>query len=106
MTSWRERVALWVCPVLRDELAALRSGNTKLVLEREALLDMYERAMVKEAASIAKLSVRSGQTWQSGAQLEPPLCKGRHDPVKFEHTYFCAICGTMTDWEGLENAQS
>lgn len=32
-------MAFWLCPALRDEIAALQSGNTKVVLENGRLLD-------------------------------------------------------------------
>lgn len=35
----RRRIAFRICPDLRDEIAALQSGNTKVVLENERLLD-------------------------------------------------------------------
>lgn len=37
--SLRERLAYWVCPNLKDEIAALRDGNTRVVLENQRLLD-------------------------------------------------------------------
>jgi hypothetical protein len=36
----RRRLALWICPDLRDEIAALQSGNVKCVLEREHLREV------------------------------------------------------------------
>lgn len=39
----RLRIALWICPELKDELAALRAGNTKCVLENGRLHDQIER---------------------------------------------------------------
>lgn len=39
----RQRIALWICPALGAELAALRSGNTKTTLENGRLLDEIER---------------------------------------------------------------
>lgn len=35
----RWRLAFIICPDLRNEIVALRSGNTKLVLENQRLLD-------------------------------------------------------------------
>jgi len=35
----RHRIAFLICPALRDELEALRSGNTKQVLANGRLLD-------------------------------------------------------------------
>lgn len=40
-------IAFWICPSLRDEVNALRSGNTKVVLENQRLMD--EVAHLKEA---------------------------------------------------------
>lgn len=37
--SLRRIIAYFVCPALRDELAALRDGNTRVVLENGRLLD-------------------------------------------------------------------
>lgn len=42
--SLRERVVYLVCPWLRDEIEALRSGNTKVVLENQRLLDELAKA--------------------------------------------------------------
>lgn len=35
----RREIALWICPALQDELDALRSGNTKAVLQNQCLMD-------------------------------------------------------------------
>jgi hypothetical protein len=39
----RSKIALWICPAIKSELDALRSGNTKIVLENGKLLDELER---------------------------------------------------------------
>lgn len=39
ITSFRLWLALKICPYLLDELSALRSGNTKLILENARLMD-------------------------------------------------------------------
>lgn len=36
----RRAIALWICPALRDEIAALQSGNTICVHERDLLRDI------------------------------------------------------------------
>lgn len=36
----RRKLALWICPDLRDEIAALQSGNTKCVLELDAVREI------------------------------------------------------------------
>jgi hypothetical protein len=48
-----ERLAYLICPVLRDEIAALRSGNTKVVLENQKLMDQLkiERERLARVAS-------------------------------------------------------
>lgn len=38
----RRTFALGLCPDIRDEIAALQSGNTKVVLENAKLLDEIE----------------------------------------------------------------
>jgi hypothetical protein len=35
----KKRAAFFICPVLKDEIEALRDGNTKVVLENRKLLD-------------------------------------------------------------------
>ena len=36
------KLALWICPALKAELSALRSGNTRVVLENSKLLDTID----------------------------------------------------------------
>lgn len=43
MASFRLWLALRICPYLLDELGALRTGNTKVVLENERLMDELDR---------------------------------------------------------------
>ena len=49
----RERIAYLVCPALKDEISALRGGNTKVVLENQRLLD----AWIRSQRSVAELGV-------------------------------------------------
>lgn len=39
----RRLLAFWICPVLRDEITALQSGNVKCVLERDHLRDVIQQ---------------------------------------------------------------
>jgi len=45
----RERLAYLICPWLKAEIDALRSGNTKVVLENQKLLDRVANQQLKEA---------------------------------------------------------
>ncbi len=38
----RRKLAFYICPSLRDEVHALQSGNTKVVLENGRLLDRLQ----------------------------------------------------------------
>lgn len=46
--TWRRRLAYWICPTLKDEIDALRSGNTKVLLENAKLLDRLLASTAKE----------------------------------------------------------
>lgn len=46
----RQRIAFWICPDLKAEIDALRSGNTKVVLENARLLDAAGALAREDAA--------------------------------------------------------
>jgi hypothetical protein len=56
----RQRIAFWVCPDLKAEIDALRSGNTKIVLENARLLDA--------AGSLAREMAAAGRREEGGQQ--------------------------------------
>jgi hypothetical protein len=59
--SIRERIALLIAPSLCAELDALRSGNTKVVLENAMLLDEIEALKhdIERYITIATLELAS-----------------------------------------------
>lgn len=54
MRRMRERIAFFICPTLKDEIAALRSGNTKVVLENARLMDEAARSALAQSEDARK----------------------------------------------------
>lgn len=78
----RERIAYFVCPVLKEEVAALRSGNTRVVLENQRLLDrLSEDDYIELPDALMKYLPDSSRLSLNGRRIRiPDRVGGSIDP--------------------------
>lgn len=67
----RRKIAFWICPVLKSEVAALQSGNTKVVLENGRLLDEIAAYRLERMRGIVFSRIADASHSQSAVTQRP-----------------------------------